>query len=316
MTALIADIGGTNVRFALVGPNGLHTRTSVLAGDDFPGLAEAALAYLADAGAGTLPEAAAFAVASPVSGDRIELTNRPSWSFSTDALRRRLGLQRIRIINDFTAIALGIPHLGPEHLDAVGGGAALPEATIGVIGPGTGLGVSGLVWSGNDWIALGAEGGHVTMAAANERETAVIRLLRRRFGHVSAERVVSGQGLMNLYSAITELDGRGQEPLGAEDITGRAAAGHAPACEEAVQLFVSFLATAASNMALTLGARGGVYIAGGIVPKLGPLFDRDAFRRRFEQKGRFGSYMARVPTWIVTHPIPAFLGLAAALRKA
>jgi len=313
MTALIGDIGGTNVRFALIGPDGRIGRVRVLSAQDYSGLAEAIVAYLEAVNPPDRLDSAALAVASPVTGDRIELTNR-SWSFSIEALRRRLRLERIRIVNDFTAIALGIPHLAPEHRDGVGGGASVPGAAIGVIGPGTGLGVSGLVWDGVRWIALAAEGGPVTMAAADAREAAVIRVLRERFGHVSAERLVSGQGLVNLHAAVAVLDGHEPEPLEAADVTARAAEGRSPACAEAARLFCGFLATAASNLALTLGARGGIYIAGGIVPKMGELFDRELFRRRFEDKGRFSDYMAEIPAWIVTHPVPAFLGLAAILR--
>jgi glucokinase len=308
---LVADIGGTNARFARVDADGRPYAERSLPGADFPGLAAAAAAYL-DATGGPRPSRAAVAVATPVTGDWIQFTNS-DWSFSTEAARRELGLERLIILNDFTALALALPLLDPGERRAVGGGGAVPEAPIGLIGPGTGLGVSGLVWSGRRWIPLQTEGGHVTFAAVDEREWAVGRVLQRRFGHVSPERLLSGPGLVNVYAALAELEGWPAESLEPADITDRGLTGACPHCRDVLDLFCGALGTAAGNLAITLGARGGVYIGGGIVPRLGGFFDRSAFRARFEAKGRFSGYLAAVPTWAITAANPALRGAAAAL---
>ena len=311
LPALIADIGGTNARFALATPDGCIQSERVLSGADYPDLVQAAAAYLRGI-AGPRPRRAAVAVATPVTGDWIQFTNS-HWSFSRKAAEQALGLERLLILNDFTALALALPLLDPDERQAVGGGTAVEEAPIGLLGPGTGLGVSGLVWSGNHWLPLQTEGGHVTFSATDEREWAVNRILQRRFGHVSPERLLSGPGLINLYAALAELEGWPANELVPADITGRALAGTCRHCVEVVEMFCGMLGTAAGNLAITLGARGGVYIGGGIVPRLGEFFARSAFRARFEAKGRFSGYLAAVPTWVITAANPALRGAAAAL---
>ena len=308
---LIADIGGTNARFALAFPDGRIGSECILSGADYPDLIQAAAAYLREV-TGLRPRRAAVAVATPISGDWIQFTNSP-WSFSTEAARQALGLEQLLIINDFTALALALPLLGPDERRQVSEGTAVEKAPIGLIGPGTGLGVSGLVWSGHHWIPLETEGGHVTFSACDEREWAIYRVLQRRFDHVSPERLLSGPGLVNLYTALAELEGWSAEDLVPADITDRALTGSCRHCVEVLELFCGMLGTAAGNLALTLGARGGVYIGGGIVPRLGDFFDRSAFRARFEAKGRFSDYLATIPTWVITAVNPALRGVAAAL---
>jgi len=308
---LVADVGGTNARFALVGADRQPFAEQILAGADFPDLAAAITAYL-DTRGEPRPRRAAVAVATPVTGDRIQFTNSP-WSFSTETTRRQLGLEQLLILNDFTALALALPLLAPGERRQVGGGAAAPDAPVALIGPGTGLGVSGLVWSGQRWIPLDTEGGHVTFSAYDEREWAIGRILQRRFGHVSPERLLSGPGLVNLYTALAELEGWPAEALVPADVTERALAGSCRHCVEVLELFCGALGTAAGNLAITLGARGGVYIGGGIVARLGDRFDRSAFRARFEDKGRFSEYLAAIPTWVITANNPALRGAAAAL---
>ncbi|MFN4088222.1 MAG: glucokinase [Alphaproteobacteria bacterium] len=312
--ALIADIGGTNARFARVGPDGRPMHALTLRAEDHAGLAEAAEAYLRSVPEAPPPRRAAFAVASPVTGDRITLTNR-DWTFSRDDLQRRLGVERLEVINDFTAIALALPRLAPDALRPVGGGpaAGAPGAPLAVLGPGTGLGVSGLIPVSGRWIAIAAEGGHATMAAADERESEILRRLRARYGHVSAERVLSGPGLTNLYESLAQIEGVRADPLEPEDITRRAATGDR-LCGTAVETLCRMLGTVAANLALTLGARGGVYLAGGVVPRLGEMFVRSGFRARFEDKGRFRDYLAAIPVHIVLDPVPAFVGLGALLE--
>ena len=197
----------------------------------------------------------------------------------------------------------------------VGGGAPRAHRTIAVLGPGTGFGVSGLVPAGSEWIALSGEGGHATMAPVSERESAVLDLMRARFDHVSAERCISGSGLVNLYNGLAALDGVPAAPYTPAQITDPEIGAQDPLCCEATAMFCAMLGTVAGNLALSLGAQGGVYIAGGIVPKLGSRFAESAFRERFEAKGRMRPYLASIPTYVITHRLPAFLGCAAKLTK-
>jgi glucokinase len=195
----------------------------------------------------------------------------------------------------------------------VGGGVPIAGRPIAVLGPGSGLGASALTPDGGRWSPLTGEGGHVTMPAATARENAVLDWMRRRFDHVSAERCLSGPGLVNLYNALAGIDGVPAAPYTAAQITDPATAALDPLCREATAMFCAMLGTVAGDLALTLGAKGGVYIAGGIVPRLGPRFVESGFRARFEAKGRLSSYVAAIPTYVVTHPLPAFLGCAAVL---
>jgi glucokinase len=308
---LIGDIGATNARFALVGPGTAISRIRVLATGDYPDIADAIAGYLA-AEANGKPDQAILAVASPVTGDRVTMTNCP-WTFSIAELQRRLGLRRLEVINDLTATALAVPQLPADARVQVGPGQAVADAPIGIIGPGTGLGVGALVRGGNGWITIPTEGGHVTMAPGDAREGAVLDLMRRRFDHVSAERVISGPGLVNLYNALCETEDVPSEAYTAAQISAAGASGRDARCAETVAMFCAMLGTVAGNLALTLGARGGVYISGGIVPKLGAAFARSAFRARFEAKGRMRAYLAPIPTYVITHAVPAFLGAASLL---
>lgn len=312
--ALIADIGGTNVRFALAGADGKTNNVSVLPCSDYPDLLSAVIAYLDGIAAANRPDRGAFAIACPVTGDQVQVTNLP-WSFSIDDLRRQLGFETLEVINDFTAIAYALPRLPAEDRWQIGGGTADDESPIAVLGPGTGLGVSALVPVDGGWTALETEGGHVTLAAVDEREAQVIDALRSQFGHVSAERVLSGPGLLNLYETLSALAGVVAGPLTPEAVTSQGLANTDPLCAQAIDMFCAMLGTVASNLALSLGARGGVYIAGGIVPSLGNAFARSGFRDRFEKKGRFSAYLAKIPTFVIVHPHPAFVGLCAILER-
>jgi glucokinase len=242
----------------------------------------------------------------------VTLTNHP-WSFSIQQLRRRLAVDRLVVVNDFEAVAVAIPYLKPSERRQIGGGKALAGAPIGVLGPGSGLGISGLVPLASGWLPVSGEGGHVTMPPATARESAVLDRMRMRFDHVSADRVLSGPGLVNLYNTLSEIDGIPARAYTPAQITDLCIGESEPRCREAVEMFCAMLGTVAGNLALTLGARGGIYVAGGIVPKLGAVFAASSFRKRFEDKGRLRPYLARVPTYIVTHAFPAFVGLAALL---
>jgi glucokinase len=311
---LVGDIGATHARFGLVSPDGklLHSRT--VPDEDYPGIEDAIAAFLAERGGQPMPHQGAIAIASPITGDRVDMTNHP-WSFSILALKARFDFERIEVINDFTALALALPRLAPQDRLAVGGGSTAAGAPIGVLGPGSGLGVSGLIPSARGWIALTGEGGHATMAPATDRESAVLDRMRRHFDHVSAERALSGPGLVNLYNTLASVDGVPAQGYTAAQITDLAIRGADPLCVETTGMFCAMLGTMAGNLALTLGARGGVYIGGGIVPRLGQTFLVSPFRERFEAKGRFQAYLAEIPTFVVTHPLPAFLGCAALLAQ-
>lgn len=308
---LVGDVGGTNARFALLDALGVLHRPLTLSCDDYAGLAEAIQAYLQRVDAGSVTEAA-VAVATAVVDGEIRFTNRPQWSFTVDGLQRRLGVARLRVINDFTALALSLPRLDEASLWQVGGGTIQASAPKGILGAGTGLGVSGLVPCDAGWVALAGEGGHVTFSAASEHELALQRLLQQEFGHVSAERVLSGPGLANLYRAHARLAGEPAEALTPASIAARGL--ESPGlCRDVLADFCAMLGTAAGNLALTLGARGGVYIGGGIVPRLGAFFAHSRFRERFEAHGRFSAYLREIPTYVLTADNPALLGAAAAL---
>jgi glucokinase len=313
-TWLVGDIGATHARFGLVSPDGTLLLSRTLADEDYPAIHDAIAAFLAERGALPMPRQGAIAIASPITGDRVAMTNHP-WSFSILALKARFGFDRLEVINDFTALALALPRLTPQDRLMVGGGAAVAGAPIGVLGPGSGLGVSGLVASGSGWIALTGEGGHATMAPATDRESAVLDRMRGHFDHVSAERALSGPGLVNLYNTLAELGRMPAQGYTAAQITDLAVRAADSLCVETTTMFCAMLGTMAGNLALTLGARGGVFIGGGIVPRLGQTFVQSPFRQSFEAKGRFQAYLAAIPTFVVTHPLPAFLGCAALLAQ-
>ncbi len=304
---LIADIGATNARFALADDKGFYEQ-KVLQCADFPTIVDAAKAYLDGIGQ-EKPKRAAFAIAGPISGDFFEMTNH-LWSFSIKETQQSLSLDGFALINDFKAIALGIPHLTDADLVKVGGGERQPQGTIGIVGPGTGLGVASLFWDGQQYRANSGEGGHITMPAKTQREFDIFRTLRYKYRHVSAERVCSGKGLINIYNAIRVLDGRDDIPeRTAEEISVCAIEKTCTVCEEALDKMMGFLGCIAGDLAVTLGSFGGVYIAGGIPAKLGDYFLNSRFRSEFEAKGRFDAYLKPIPTYLITHPYTAFVGL-------
>ncbi|WP_157267609.1 glucokinase [Azohydromonas aeria] len=311
---LVGDVGGTNARFALLDDFGHLQAIETLATADHADLAAAVQAYLAPLGRPALREAA-VAIANPIEGDWLQMTNSP-WRFSIEATRQALGLRRLCMLNDFEALAMSVPGLAGAQLEAVGGGSAAEGAPKVVIGPGTGLGMASLVRGpGGRWLAVAGEGGHATLAPTCAREADILRVLWQRHEHVSVERAVSGMGLENLYRAIATLDGVPVQPLAAADISQRALAGADAQCTEALECFCALLGAAAGNLALTLGARGGVYVGGGIVARLGDWFARSPFRAAFEAKGRYRDYLGRIPTWVIRAEEPALLGAARALQQ-
>jgi glucokinase len=311
---LVGDIGATNARFGLISPAGAILESEVFAGSDFATIGEAVRTFLDRRRDKGVPRRGALAIAAPITGVHIRMTNHP-WSFSVAGLREELGFDRLEVINDFTAVALALPRLREPDRMVVGGGAPVEGTPIGVLGPGSGLGVSGLVRAGERWAALTSEGGHVTMPPATARESAVLERLRQRFDHVSAERCLSGPGLVNLYESLAALDGVPAASYTPAQITDPETGAGDRLCREATAMFCAMLGTVAGNLALTLGAQGGVYVAGGIVPRLGARFAESEFRARFEAKGRRHAYLAAIPTYVVTHPLAAFLGGAALLEE-
>lgn len=310
---LVGDIGGTNARFALVKYGGLVPQnTGYRLTADYPSIREAIENYLSKEGKGCKPTHACIAVACPSHADTIRFTNN-QWQFSAQELKAALGLEELRIINDFTAQALAIPYLQEEDFTLIGKAQAVEsQEPIAVIGPGTGLGVSGLVPNGHGkWIALSGEGGHVSVAPENDKEIAILRYAQQEYGRVSLERLLCGSGIVLLYRAICSIRGQKPENYTAVDVTHNALNGNCALCRETVMQFCALLGGFAGDMALILGAHGGVYIAGGIVPRFGSLIEASAFRERFENKGRFSSYNAAIPTYIVTpDESPALLGAA------
>jgi glucokinase len=310
---LIADIGGTNARFALVGPQGTPQAPRTLRCADYAGPAEAATAYLRETGVSGRVVRGAFCAACPVLGDRVRLTNN-AWDFSVDAVRTALGLERLEVVNDFVANALAAPRLDAADRVRIGGGKAVDGLPIAVLGPGTGLGVALLLPLPDGTVMpVATEGGHVTMAARTDREAAVLTVLRKWYNPVSAERVISGPGLANLHRALCTVDTVPPTTDDPADIGRRATEGD-PLAGEALNMMFAMLGTVAGNLALSSGALGGVVIMGGIVPRYLDLFKAGAFRTAFEDKGRFAAYMQGIPVDVVTHAYPAFVGLAGLVR--
>lgn len=312
--SLIGDIGGTNARFALTRPGTVAPEhISVLPVRDYDNLHTAVEQYLREIGLqpGSIA-AACFAFAGPVHLERIKLTNS-HWSFSRNQLCQRLGLKTLKIINDFTAMALSIPYLSADQLVQVGGGVGGDNLPRLAIGPGTGLGMAGLVYSSCGWVPLATEGGHVDFAAVTPLEIQVLEKLTKRFGRVSVERILSGQGLVNLYQCLCELQGREPIHRQPQDITGAALNGQDPLAEASLHHFCEILGRVAGNAALTLGALGGVYIVGGIIPRFPDYFRHSGFRAAFEDKGRMKVLLEQIPVQVVMEPHPGLLGAAAAL---
>ncbi|KXU89283.1 RpiR family transcriptional regulator [Paraburkholderia monticola] len=310
---LLADIGGTNARFALETGPGEIGSVQVYPCADYPGVADVIKKYLKDTKIGRVNHAA-IAIANPVDGDQVSMTNH-DWTFSIEATRRALGFDTLLVVNDFTALAMALPGLTDAQRVQVGGGQRRPNSVIGLLGPGTGMGVSGLIPADDRWIALGSEGGHATFAPADEREEIVLHYARKKWSHVSFERVAAGPGIEVIYRALA---GRDKKRVAANvdtaEVVKRALDGE-PLAAESVDVFCGILGTFAGNIAVTLGALGGIYIGGGVVPRLGEFFERSSFRKRFEAKGRFEAYLQNVPTYVITAEYPAFLGVSAILAE-
>ena len=307
----MADIGGTNARLAIADLDTLRLAGAAsFRGAEFPSLHAVASAYLS--GIAGRPRVAAVAVAAPVVGEKVRLTNSP-WSFEREELRAALGVERLLVLNDFEALAHVLPHLEPRDLHQIGGGAPVERAAKAVLGPGTGLGVAGLAWSPAGWQAMPSEGGHVAFAVEDAREFAMLERLLTGRERLSVERVVSGPGLADVYRVLAELAGRQAEPLQAPEVVGRAHGGSDPIAREALERFATWLGRFAGDAALFFGARGGVYLGGGIAPRMVDVLSAGPFRRAFEAKGRMSAYLAPVPVYVILAGDAALKGAAAAL---
>jgi glucokinase len=316
---LLGDIGGTNARFGW--QDGIKAdiqHVLVLPCAAHETLEAAIRAYLKRQNL-PVPPICALGIANPVTGDEVRMTNH-HWSFSISEMQRSLGLKQFKVINDFTALALALPVIPDRNLVQVGGTKDTTQsmAPKALIGAGTGLGISGLIPShrSDHWLPISGEGGHATLAAQTDEEYRVIEIIRQRYGHVSAERVLSGQGLVDLYLALRQL--QKQAPVdvtGAAEITAWALQDKDPLALQSLEMFSGFLGSVAGDLALTLGARGGVYLGGGIVPRWLGWFETSNFRNRFEAKGRFSAYLKAIPVWVIhAQESPALLGAARSLN--
>ncbi|AXQ30342.1 glucokinase [Solimonas sp. K1W22B-7] len=311
---LVGDIGGTNARFALaaMGTDGLPRLEGVtrLCCADFPGLAEAAAHFLRHTDA--RPHRALLAVAAPVPGDRVRITNNP-WAFSVRETAAGLGLP-LRVVNDFAAVSRALPLLRDADVVAVGPAlvpAAGPRQAYAVLGPGTGLGVSGLIVERERFSVIESEGGHLAFAPADAVEEDILRLLSARHGRVSTERLVSGMGIANVYQALREIAGLAPQPATPEEVSAQAEADPAGLAAQALDRVCAMLGAFAGDVALAFGAWQGVYLHGGVAQKLLPRLQRGGFRQRFEGKGRHAALMRTVPTCLIAHPHAGLLGAAA-----
>ena len=304
---LLADIGGTNARFAVLA-GGTVGMVAHMAVRDYGSFREALGVYL-----GGLPEsgkirAAILAAAGVVQNGRCALTNS-SWVIDAGELRAAHGFSTVRLINDFEAVAWALPVLSRDQLFQIGGGQPVAGAPLAALGPGTGLGMAVSIPHATGHLVLSSEGGHSTMAGNSSREDAVIAHLRQRFGHVSAEHVLSGHGLENLHEALATLDNLTLPRRAAAEITRAGIEGTCPTSRAAVDMFCAMLGTVAGNLALTLGARGGIFIGGGILRHMPDYLVRSPFRARFEDKGRLGKYLEPIPAYLILDEDAAFAGL-------
>jgi glucokinase len=319
---LVADIGGTNLRVGILDAQGSAENLTVYQCGEYSGLAEIIKHYLdkhvAEDSDNRIVNAC-FAIACPVEHDLINMTNLP-WQFSKVALQAELALTNLYFINDYTAIAHAVPLLSEAQKVKIGGGKVIANKPISICGPGTGLGVANIVPVSNEingnkqqWLSLGGEGGHVDFAPIDEIEVKILQFLLKKYDHVSYEQLLSGLGLEQIYQALIELRGETAKPLTAKDISTKALNESCDVCQQSLAKFCEILGSFAGNLSLTLASFGGVYIAGGIVPRFIEYFNNSNFRQRFEAKGRFNAFNALIPTFVITETQPGILGASAYL---
>ena len=316
---LVADIGGTNIRLAMTDKNNNLNEIETYKCQSFPHLSTVIHQYLTEKNLLTTKINACLAIACPVDDDAISMTNLP-WEFSQKKLKEELKLNSLTLINDYTAIAMAIPLLNDNQKVKVGQGIAESNQPIAVCGPGTGLGVANLVNINNHWHCLGGEGGHTDFSAVDELDIKILQQLKITKKRVSYEQLLSGYGIEQIYQALLVINDRPTEKnelikLSAKEISAQALAGTCNICEQALSQFCKILGSFAGNLALTTGSIGGVYIAGGIVPRFVDYLQNSGFRERFEAKGRMSHLNAQTPTYIITENQPGLIGAAAYLNQ-
>jgi glucokinase len=315
---LVADIGGTNARFAALPVGHLHSEIdfhySVQAHPSFAQLISRVKEDLAANGFRTPPSAVCIAVASPVDAECISFTNS-HWSFSRNELAHWLGCAQLELINDFEAVAHGVTELTSDDYVQIGGGRAVPGRAVGVLGAGTGLGVAALIPLNRGYHILASEGGHADFAPASPLQIEVFNYLQAIHGHVSLERVLSGSGLFNIYSALCNLQTLPPALSSPAEVLSAALADSDAQARAALNMFCEAFGASAGNLALTLGARGGIYIGGGVIPRFIDFFKTSSFREKFESKGRFRSYLQPIPVFLITRSNPGLVGAAKYLQQ-
>lgn len=305
---LLGDIGATNARFAELA-NGRLSEMKSFEVARFHTFDDVLAAFLAQRHSAAPVTQARLALAGPIDHGHVKLTNT-SWVVDPLKLSAAFGFE-VQIVNDFQAVAYSLTSLEPADLEKIGGGKGEEGAPRVALGPGSGLGVACLIDTPDGPLVIPSEGGHATLAGNSEREDAIVGVIRARFGHASAERAISGPGLENIFQAIVALDGSSVAQMNAAEITRRALTHECEIAHEALSTFCALLGSFAGNAALTFGARGGVYIAGGIAPRIVAFLAASQFRARFEAKGRFRHYLEQIPCNVIIHPTAAFLGLKA-----
>jgi glucokinase len=312
---LVADIGGTNIRFGLVNDDGTTSDINTYQCDKYDSLADVIGVYLSSHACDGKTLNACLAIACPVENDQITMTNLP-WTFSQSALKNELNINQLFLINDYTAIAHAVPLLTDSQKVQIGEGVAIAGKPISICGPGTGLGVANLVPTSDGWCCLGGEGGHVDFAPVDADEIKILSyLLDLKQHRISYEQLLCGRGLEQIYQAFLSIDNLPKHILSAEEISAKAIEGSCPLCEKALQQLCKTLGSFAGNLALTLGCFGGVYIAGGIVPRFINFINDSGFRQRFDAKGRLSSFINNIPTYVITEAQPGLIGASAYIRQ-
>jgi glucokinase len=310
---LVGDIGGTNARFAVLsGPSAELSEPRIVQTAAFATIDDAIRSTVLE-GMGVKPRTALIAVAGPVNGDEIPLTNCP-WVVRPNTMLAELGIAEVVVLNDFEAQALAVTALGPDDLEQIGGGEPLAHAGRVVLGPGTGLGVAGLVYHRGIWIPVPGEGGHMDIGPRTPRDFQVFPHIEKIEGRISGEQILCGRGLVNTYRAVALADGKPHPLTTPAEVTRAAFDGADATAKEALELFVTCLARTAGDVALVFKSRGGVFLSGGIAQKIVPALKTGAFRTAFEDKAPHGAMMRAMPVYVMTHPLAALLGLAAYAR--
>jgi glucokinase len=311
---LVADIGGTNIRIGTFEHESEVTALKVYQCGNYQSLSEVINTYLAEENLAGKTINACLAIACPVENDLISMTNLP-WEFSQSVLKQELSLNKLLLINDYTAIAHAVPYLNDQQKIQIGDGEVVPGKPISICGPGTGLGVANVIpLAEQQWQALGGEGGHIDFAPVDITEIKILEFLLQKYQHVSYEQLLSGLGLEQIYQALNYIEKANKPNLTAKDISDKALSNSCQLCEKSLAQFCKILGSFAGNLGLTLASFGGVYIAGGIVPRFIDYLKQSEFRSRFESKGRI-TFNQTIPTFVITESQPGILGASAYLRQ-